>query len=146
MSPLTSGKARPGSPLAVYVAAPWEFKKYAGLVCRDLESAGFRITSRWVNFELPPGETEHTDAIKHEEAHNDIEDLVSSEVLLLLNLKKSEGKAWEQGYAVAMRLPVVGVGYPANCVFHWLGPDFYTWVPSVSAAIEILTKFTNGTL
>lgn len=134
-------------PLAVYVAAPWEFKKYAGLVCRDLESAGFTITSRWVNFQVSiVGSEDYSDQIKHVEANNDVEDLLASEVLLLLNLKKSEGKAWEQGYAAAIGLPIIGVGFPANCVFHWLGPDFYTWVPSVSAAIEVLTKFSNGTL
>lgn len=120
----------------VYLAAPFVYKIYAQRVRSAFEAAGIRVTSRWLDFQLPRGESVASAATLRKEAEYDLEDLNDADALVLLNLEKSEGKAFEQGYAVACGLPVIGIGAPANCVFHHL--SWYTWVETVRDAITVI--------
>ena len=68
-----------------------------------------------------------------------MDDIDAADVLVVLNLEKSEGKAFEQGYAYCRRIPVVIVGEPRLNVFQHL-PDVIV-VEDVSAAIDWLMDF-----
>jgi nucleoside 2-deoxyribosyltransferase len=124
--------------MVIYVAAPYVCKTEAKRARHILRVAGFTVNSRWLDFEPPEGMTEPTPAILHDEAANDVADILNANALVVLNLQKSEGKAWEQGFAYGLGLPIIAVGRPENCVFHHL--DHYEWVPDVSGAIDALRR------
>ena len=118
--------------LKVYVAAPWKHKSTAKAAVERLKSEGFTVTSRWVDF---PGASWDLDVLRLE-AQNDWADLKDSHVLVLLNIELSEGKAVEQGIALQLGLPIIGVGEPSKNVFHYL--PHYTWVETIGKAVEEL--------
>jgi hypothetical protein len=62
-----------------------------------------------------------------------------ADVLLLINSAKSEGKAVEQGLAIAYGIPIIAVGVRgvlSKNVFHYL--DDYTWTQSVDDALKVM--------
>ena len=82
------------------------------------------------------------DASSHDElasqAHADIYGVISADVLVLLNLAKSEGKAVEQGIALNRGIPIVAVGTARTNIFQHT--QAYTWVPSVEAALAAVEQ------
>lgn len=120
--------------LPVYVAAPWKHREAALAIAERVGAVdGITITSRWL--------VEHGNATDPAElaaeAVHDLEDLYKSHAVLLLNIEQSEGKAVEQGVALALQMYIVAIGKPSN-VFHHL-PD-YIWVDTVEEAIIELLK------
>jgi hypothetical protein len=64
--------------------------------------------------------------------------VISSDIVLVLNLKISEGKAVEQGIAIGFQIPILAVGpKPAN-IFQYL--PVVTVVPTVEDALAELRK------
>lgn len=113
---------------SIYLAAPWVRREEARLVRDRLVAAGYEVTSRWLDID----ETKTTETI---EAENDVYDILTAELMVVLNLEKSEGKAVEQGIAIAINTPLYLVGEKSN-VFHHL-PN-YTIVPDVDALLLAL--------
>ena len=124
--------------MLVYIAAPWVRKAEAISAGREIEAAGHIVTSRWFyhgdggNAMDSTGITQPIENIR-EQAWEDIEDVCSSDVLVVLNLEKSEGKAVETGIAIASNIPIVSVG-PRSNIFQTLGYE----VETIQGAIEVL--------
>lgn len=129
--------------IKVYVAAPWVHKDAAKAAATQLEEAGFEVTSRWLN--LPDGPpASRTDgtpefiARMKEEALHDLEDIYYADGMIVLQLAKSEGKAFEQGVAIHLvpnKIIVVSPDGTKGNVFQYL-ENMYTVVPTLEAAIE----------
>lgn len=74
-------------------------------------------------------------------AKKDVMGVFKSDIVLLINSGKSEGKAVEQGLAIALGRPIVAVGKMgehSKNVFHWL--DDYRWVPTLELAYITIDK------
>ena len=102
-----------------------------------LREAGFEVISRWID--LPDDTDTDDDDYKREQAEIDIEDLFNADVLVLLNITKSEGKACEVGMCIASGIPVICVGSRQNNVFLHL-PEIFQ-VNDLDNAIEVLKTF-----
>ena len=113
----------------VYVAGPWIKGGDANRLAKYLKSKGYSITSRWlgrIKKNLDPNYDYSKDrGFSEDEGRNqalaDIADIQDSQVVVVLNSAKSEGKVVEQGIALAMRKPIVVLGRRTN-VFQYLGP------------------------
>jgi nucleoside 2-deoxyribosyltransferase len=64
-------------------------------------------------------------SIIRDQAYQDIADVRRADVLVVLNLQKSEGKAVETGIAIAAGIPVISVG-PRSNIFQALGAEVAT--------------------
>ena len=117
--------------MRVYVAAPWVRRNEAREAAYQLIEAGHVVTCRWLTVH---GGDDRPERLR-QEADNDLSDLLNSDIMLLLNLEKSEGKAVETGFAIATGMDIIAVGQPSN-VFHYL-PEVI-WVDSVDEAIRVL--------
>lgn len=117
----------------IYLAAPWANRTEARAARDVLVAAGVHVVSRW----LDVNETQTT---QQQEATNDIVDILRADALIVLNLSLSEGKAWEQGYAYAMDIPIIVVGGPIRCVFQHL--DQITKVETLDDAIDALNTLS----
>lgn len=106
----------------VYIAAPWVNKAEARAAKEQLEAAGHTTTSRWIDYH-PDVEEGHPDYEKMltEQAIQDLDDLDRADTFVILNLGKSEGKATELGYALAMRTVAVDVGFGAMPEIYLIG-------------------------
>src|SRR3990167_9667545 len=125
--------------LRVYIAAPFPRKKEARAAKALLEKEGFIVTSRWIDLH---GDVDKLDpsvqSYLEEQSLNDVEDVFDADVLVLLNIEKSEGKATECGLALAEGIPVILVGERTN-IFHWL--PVITKVYDLVEAVEKLRGF-----
>lgn len=114
--------------MRIYVAAPWVRKADAIEAGERLRDAGHEITSRWFTHEGDPndatGATVDISRIRAQ-AHDDIADVGRADVLVVLNLQKSEGKAVETGIALMLGRPIVSVGKRSN-IFQTLGTEVDT--------------------
>lgn len=106
----------------VYVAARFERAEEAEALARELERAGYIVTSQWHHDEstLALG---RTFAEGRAAAEKDLTDLARADALILLtdDVPGRGGKDFEAGYARALRKEIVVVG-PRCHVFHYL-PD-----------------------
>lgn len=118
--------------MKVYIAAPWVRRLTAISVGDQFIAAGHEVTSRWFYHETSAG-GDPNDAtgssspianIRHQ-ALEDIADVRRADVLVVLNLQKSEGKAVETGIAIAANIPVISVG-PRSNIFQALGAEVET--------------------
>jgi hypothetical protein len=75
--------------------------------------------SRWQDGWGTKSDAGITDAEKRDEAEKDVADVMVCQCLVVLNWEKSEGKAVEQGIAIARHTPIIVVGAASN-VFHSL--------------------------
>jgi nucleoside 2-deoxyribosyltransferase len=130
--------------IRVYIAAPWRFRNDMPDYAKQVEDAGFTITHRWWSVDDTPlsdhGYADRSNQILREQAESDVKGVTTADVLLMLNLGKSEGKSVEQGIAIALGTPIIAVGKLGDPetlnVFHFL--PCYTWVPTINEAIEVL--------
>ena len=120
----------------VYLAAPWADRAKAREVRDQLVAANIRVNSRWLDLHHED-EDDVTDAIKAEEAMHDIEDVLFSDMLVLWNSMKSEGKAVETGVALTSFKGIVIIGERTN-VFHYLNMPV---VKTVEEAIEVIKNY-----
>lgn len=101
--------------MKIYVAAPWAHKNEAKDVAEFLKGEGLHVTAHWID--RPPSAYELDPALMRSEALRDLEDIDQADAILYLNLKKSEGKATEMGYALAKGIPIYAVGGTTGNVF-----------------------------
>lgn len=124
--------------LRIYIAAPWIEKAQMSDISARIENAGHQITYKWWDVEDTP-ESDLTLPILREQATNDVLGVRNADILVVLNTAKSEGKALEQGIAIAGNKPIIIVGrrgeFSKN-VFHYL--DNYRWVVDVDSALAVL--------
>lgn len=123
--------------MRVYVAAPWVRKTDAINAGKVLETEGFEVTSRWFFHEGDPTDStgiKCDDGAIIAQALEDIEDVLSADVVLILQLEKSEGKAVETGIAIANDIPFIVVGDRSN-IFQTLSEGLF---PTLEDAIGFL--------
>jgi nucleoside 2-deoxyribosyltransferase len=129
--------------MRVYIAAPWVRRPEAIAIGEQFKAAGHELTSRWFYHETSPGGdpmdatglTSPLSNIQHQ-ANEDIADVRRADVLVVLNLQKSEGKAVETGIAIAAGIPVISVG-PRSNIFQALGKE----VATVEEALDVLCSY-----
>lgn len=124
--------------MKVYIAGPWADRELVKVISQGFDDRGVEITHRWWDFEGDYSEVEKM----AEYARLDLEGVRAADVLVLINTRKSEGKAVEQGLALAWGKPIIGVGEKgaeSKNVFHHL--PAYTWVDDPSGVWEILLEF-----
>lgn len=130
-----------------YIAAPWVNKSEALAAKQLFEAAGLEITSHWItrdSSELAEplfGNPANEDYLCNE-AVEDVEDIVQSDVFVILNLAKSEGKATELGFAYALGLPVILVGQRDTNIFYFLPSIFRadTVEDAIKGILEAMEK------
>ena len=104
--------------MRVYLAGPWVRRDEVRAAREHVRAAGFTVDCRWIDFDATQHD-ENAEVVMSREALNDVEDILESDALMVLNLEKSEGKAVEQGIAFSRGIPVVVVG-PFSNVFQRL--------------------------
>ena len=115
----------------IYLAAPWDHKDEMPEIAEKLEAQGWTITRKWWQ--------DDEESKPLECATEDRNGVYNADCLLLINSKKSEGKAVEQGIAIARGIPIIAVGVKgehAKNVFHHL--PIYYWTEKLDTAIQIL--------
>src|SRR3954464_15266950 len=88
----------------VYLAAPWTHRPDALAAAQQIEAAGHAITEHWWRHADVP--LDQRDEIRAQ-AQADVDGVLAADVLVLLNLAKSEGKAVEQGIALQRGIPII---------------------------------------
>src|SRR3990167_2826242 len=96
--------------MKIYLAAPWVAKEEARWTAQRLVSAGHKITKPWWEHREVAG---YPGPVKGpaldeliQQAWEDWEGVVSADRVVVLQLAKSEGKAFETGLAAAYRIPI----------------------------------------
>jgi nucleoside 2-deoxyribosyltransferase len=122
----------------VYVAGPWVDRFNAANIADAVSVMGHTITHNWWAYE---GEGEHTESLEflRKCAEMDVEAVRTADVVVVLNTYKSEGKAAEQGIAIALGKPIIVITpgeKPSSNIFHYL-PN-YTHVTTVKEALEAI--------
>ena len=121
----------------IYLAAPWSHRHKARQVAQQLRDAGHDLVSRWHDVWAL---TDTDDPLMLEqEAAMDLQDVEDSDIVVVLNIEKSEGKAVEQGYALGLGIPILIVGLPRGNVFQWL-PEMHV-VADLPNAFAYLASF-----
>lgn len=131
----------------VYIAAPWVHRDDAREAAKIIDAAGHIVTEAWWDH-VDVGqkfdgsdETAITDELARQAAL-DIIGVMNADVVVVLNLAKSEGKAVEQGIALTLGVPIIGVGQMGSNVFQYL-PQ-YTWVDDVVAALGVIDELESS--
>lgn len=125
----------------IYVAAPWIHKETARAARDVLVEGGFEVTSRWLDIHTDVQENDPKKAdYLAEQAIHDVTDVNNADILILLNISKSEGKAVETGLALAWNKPVILVGERTN-IFHWLPIPI---THDIIGAMEIIDNWNAG--
>lgn len=99
--------------------------------------AGHSITEKWWDHRNVPQAEEHAEELA-EQAKRDWRGVDFADALVLLNLEKSEGKSVETGIALAMEIPIIGIGERGSNVFQYLAQ--FQWVATVSEALCALGR------
>ena len=115
------------SKLKVYIAAPWVHKAEALAAKEKFEAAGIEVTAHWIKYhsDAALGDPQFDEELQ-EQAVQDVEDIVQSDVFVILNLDKSEGKATELGFAYGLGIPTILVGPRTRNIFYYLPSIFRT--------------------
>jgi len=133
--------------MKVYIAAPWVRRPEAIAVGEQFKAAGHELTSRWFTHDAQGSDPQDSSGLSapnqdsiRQQAVEDIEDVRKADVLVVLNLQKSEGKAVETGIAIANYIPVISIGTRSN-IFQALGFE----VETVEEALDLLQQWSaNG--
>jgi nucleoside 2-deoxyribosyltransferase len=122
----------------VYVAGPWVDRAQAQYLANVIASKGHTITHPWWAYE-GKGEEFETEEFMRTCAIKDVTGVTTADVVVVLNTAKSEGKATEQGIAIARGLPIVVITpgeKPTSNIFHHLSN--YTHVKTIDEALEVI--------
>jgi len=123
--------------MKIYIAGPWVHRHDMPAIAAKLERAGHTITHRWWEFE--GDENNLTKKFLFECALKDVHGVLSADVVVVINSAKSEGKATEQGIAIAEEKPIIVIGKQgehSKNIFHYLA--LYSFVNTVEDAIKKL--------
>src|SRR2546430_1117245 len=127
--------------LKIYIAAPWKSKDQMASIATSVEALGHVITKKWWTVEDTKESDPQGPAILMQQAADDLEGVRNADLVLVINSTKSEGKAFEQGAAIALGKPILIVGkrveFSQN-VFHYL-PSYY-WVNTIEDALKMLER------
>lgn len=125
--------------MKIYIAGPWLRRLEVRRAAQQLEAAGHTITSRWLyKHEGAPGDFAglwSPDDYILEQAIDDVNDVLTADVFVMLNLEKSEGKAFEMGVAYMAGIPIICVGERFN-IFCTLG----TTVETIPEVLNLLSQ------
>lgn len=124
----------------IYVAAPWVDRDSAKSVAELLRSKGHVITHSWWNYEGENQSNESYDFLRGC-ATQDYFGVTTADLVLVLNSFKSEGKAVEQGIAIATGKPIIcitGDVKPSSNIFHYL--PCYRHVKTLEEALEVISE------
>lgn len=113
--------------MKVYLAGPFIDLKIMPTLAAQIEDAGHTITQRWWEYE---GESEHPESTEFLEncAQLDRDGVANCDIVIVWNTAKSEGKAVEQGLAIAWQKPIIMVtpgAKPSSNIFHYLRGNYY---------------------
>lgn len=127
--------------MKVYLASPWVSKKEMPEIAGKIREAGGEITHAWWQIEDGKNDGSIEDLAYHRgHAQLDVEGVEKADVVVVMNTASSEGKAVEQGIAIALGKPIIIVGTQGEFsknVFHYLGN--YKWVPDVDTMVEAIS-------
>ena len=132
---------------SVYLAGPWANRDEVRQAREQLQRAGIQVNAQWLDVEMKEGagDTAESQAAAGydmaAEAKRDLDDIDDSDMIVVMNLQKSEGKAVEQGLALERGMPVVVVGRRTN-VFQYL-PQV-TVVETLEEAIPFVKGYAAG--
>lgn len=123
----------------IYVAGPWIDREKVIPIADKLESLGYTITHKWWEYE-GKNQNDETPEFLRECAVSDVNGVATADVVLVYNSAKSEGKAVEQGLAIALKVPIVCINpgeiKPSSNIFHYL--PVYTHVKTIEEALEVI--------
>ena len=124
----------------IYLAAPWKRREDARIARDKIVAAGFTVNGEWLDVDVPTGADGYTSPpdIMRREAIRDIKNVLNSQVVIVLNLQKSEGKAVETGIALATGKGIIIVGTERLNVFQYLDIPM---VETVEQAIELAKNY-----
>lgn len=125
--------------MKIYLAAPWVDKDSMPEIAAKIEAIGNEITHRWWDVEgaVEDGSPD-AEAYHRHHAELDVQGVKDADIIVVVNTVKSEGKAFEQGVAVAYDRPIIIIGKRGEVsknVFHYL--KNYLWVGTTE---EMLTS------
>jgi hypothetical protein len=123
----------------IYLAAPWKRREEAKLARDKFVAAGFKVNGEWLDVEVElqaDGYTSSPDVMRRE-AMRDVKNVLNSQIVVVLNLELSEGKAVETGIAIAACKGIIIVGERLN-VFQYLDMPR---VDTVDEAIELAKNY-----
>lgn len=127
--------------LRIYIAGPWAHRQDMPAIAARLERAGHIITHPW--WEFDGDETNLSKEFLFECALKDVHGVLNADAMVVINSAKSEGKATEQGIAIAEEKPIIVVGKRgehSNNIFHYLA--LYRFVDTVEDAVKELEGLT----
>ena len=129
--------------MKIYLAGPWAQREFMPTIAAKIEAVGGVITHKWWDVENTLEGTLEADGILRYQAECDYNGVVASQLVVVINSAKSEGKSLEQGVAVAHGKPIIMVGKRgehSQNVFHYM--TNYRWLPTVDAAIEAIVTIS----
>ena len=126
--------------MKIYVAAPWDDRYAAADAAKKLERAGHTITHKWWDHESKLGDKGY-DFPREKLAKFALTDyfgVINADLVFLVNSAKSEGKAVEQGVALAEEKPIIAIGKLGEFknIFHYL-PNYF-WFSTVDEGINAI--------
>lgn len=127
--------------MKIYVAGPWIHRKDMPEIEAALNRVGHTVTHRWWEYEGESQETESKEFLE-QCAKADVKAVRDADAVIVINTAKSEGKAVEQGIAIALEKPIIVVTpgeKPSSNIFHYLRT--YKHVKSVQEAINSLKEY-----
>lgn len=126
--------------LALYLAAPWIDRDKMPAIAQRFEAAGHKITHKWWLVDNLT-ESERSVEVLKSQAQADFKGVIAADKVVVFNTSKSEGKAVEQGIAIAMKIPIIVVGKrgdgTSKNIFHYL--DCYNFTDDIEEALCQLT-------
>lgn len=127
--------------MRIYLAAPWVDRDLAQRYAKFIESKGHVITHPWWNYEGADQTLESEEFLK-DCAKHDVAGVETADVVIVLNTNKSEGKAVEQGLAIAFEKPIICMtpgAAPTHNIFHHLSN--YRHVKTMEQAVDALQQY-----
>ena len=121
----------------VYIAAPWIHRDQARVIKHQFIAAGFRVSSTWID-----GHGDTDDELRlRAEAEQDYDDIVGSDIFVIINSAPSQGKATELGFALEAGIPVILVGDRTGNIFYHLYS--VNQVDTIEEAIELASTWVD---
>ena len=128
----------------IYVAAPWAHREQAKTAADAFVAAGHTIAEEWWNHRdvgvYPHSAEGEALAELQRQGIDDLTSLYQADVMVVLQLAISEGKAFEQGVAYNLDKPIIVIspnGDRGN-LFHYL--PRYRFSTSIEGAIKLLER------
>jgi nucleoside 2-deoxyribosyltransferase len=120
----------------IYLAAPWVDKDLMPERAEAFKSLGHTITFEWWHHDSSL-EGDARDEFREQCAEDDYNGVADADVVVLFHTAKSEGKATEQGIALALGIPIIAIGQRGHStamnIFHWKR-GHYIWVDNIADA------------